>query len=244
MAETYPENRQLAAQRAHQFDHTLHILRVARPVGEEQTVWLQCQHLLRRGIIGHNGHIAAAFVQAADDVVLDAAVDGDHGVFMIGGACLPPLFAADDADRVMRHRGCGNGGKRRFAGGVRRGENHAARAEIPYAAGQLSRIDAPNAGNLILLHHFGERLGIAEVARTVAVFPHDHAADGRRARFIVFVGNAVVADQRIRHDHRLIGVGGVGQDLLIAHHGCVEHNFAYAVRACAERVAVVFAAVL
>jgi hypothetical protein len=72
----------------------------------------------------------------------------------------------------------------------------------------------------------------------VVVFAHDERAYGGGLGFVVLVGDAVVADEGIGHHHRLIGVGRVGDDLLIAHHGGVEHHLAHPVLAPAEGRAV------
>ena len=92
--------------------------------------------------------------------------------------------------------------------------------------GERSRIDALNARNPVL----------KKIARQIAIgspithhrgqFP-DHKA--RKVRFVGFFIHGVhpvVADEGIGHGNDLSLVGRVGQNLLIARHGCVEANFA------------------
>ena len=83
-----------------QLDDRPHILRVAGAVGKEQPVGLHVLDDLGRSVVGHHGDVAAPRVQGADDVQLDAAVDGGHGVKVIRGPGVPPLAAADPADGV------------------------------------------------------------------------------------------------------------------------------------------------
>ena len=72
---------------------------------------------------------------------------------------------------------------------------------------------------------FGERLAGAPVARHLAEFADDKAADVRLARFGVLGVDAVVADLRVGHGDDLAAVGGIGEDLLIAGHRGVETDF-------------------
>ena len=75
------------------------------------------------------------------------------------------------------------------------------------------------------------QIGIQPVlAAEVAAAP-GQVADDERLRpgaggFVVLMIDAVVADEGIAHHNALSGVGGVGQDLLIAGHGGVEHHLA------------------
>jgi hypothetical protein len=47
----------------------------------------------------------------------------------------------------------------------------------------------------------------------------------RRFPFVVFRGDAVVADERVGHGDDLAAVRGVGEDLLITGHGGIEAGF-------------------
>ena len=80
------------------------------------------------------------------------------------------------------------------------------------------------ARHLVFFQQLVERLGVAEVAWLVVVFADDEALRSDQLGFIVFVNDAVVADQRIGHDDDLFGVGGIAENLLIADHRRVEYQ--------------------
>jgi hypothetical protein len=63
-------------------------------------------------------------------------------------------------------------------------------------------------------------------------------------RLSIFVVDAVVADQRIRHHYVLPGVGRIGEDLLIPGHGGIEDDLSQRRPWSPETVAVETAAVL
>ena len=94
----------------------------------------------------------------------------------------------------------------------------------------------------VLLAYFAKGLGIAEITRQVVVFAHDHTADSRILGFVILVRNAVVADQRIGHHDHLVGIGGIGENLLVADHRGIEHDLARRLPVRAETVAVELAA--
>ncbi|MNY77036.1 hypothetical protein D3C86_2168130 [compost metagenome] len=66
---------------------------------------------------------------------------------------------------------------------------------------------------------------------------YDKAVNERADRFEVVAGDAVVADERIRHRDDLTAVGRVGQYFLITGHPGVEHDFAGRFAFAAERLA-------
>ena len=88
------ENRQFAAQLPDQPDHRRHILGVAWAVRQHDAVGMEGHDLLDRRVVGHDGHIAAHAVKLANDIVLDAAVDGHHVVLVVGNARHPAFLAA------------------------------------------------------------------------------------------------------------------------------------------------------
>ena len=97
--------------------------------------------------------------------------------------------------------------------------------------------------------NFGESTGIhtlhthnmigtqitAQAVLTAEITAHrGQMADHKRLRpgpegFIVLPIHPIIADQGIGHHHTLPRVGRVGEDLLIAGHGRVEHHFTYTV---------------
>ena len=66
----------------------------------------------------------------------------------------------------------------------------------------------------------------------------------RTLRLPIFVVDAVVADQRIRHHHVLARVGRIGEDLLIPGHGSIEDDLPQRGPWSPETVAVEAATVL
>ena len=65
---------------------------------------------------------------------------------------------------------------------------------------------------------------------------HDEAAQEHTSRLLVLRIGPDVADLGIRHADDLAGVGGVGQDLLVAGHPGVEDDFARALALRPERL--------
>ncbi|MPM88349.1 hypothetical protein SDC9_135451 [bioreactor metagenome] len=81
--------------------------------------------------------------------------------------------------------------------------------------------------------HFGQALFAAEVGRFVQ-FVDQEAVQEEAARLHVGFIAAVVADLRAGHGHKLPGVGGVGNDLLVTGHPGIENRFAGSVGGGAE----------
>jgi len=105
MAQTYAEYGHPAATLFHKLNNGAHVLRVAGAVGEKHAVGSHGAYHLRRGVPGHHGDVAAAGVQASDNIQLYAAVHRHHGVFVVGRAGIPALAAAD-----LRHGVPGDAG--------------------------------------------------------------------------------------------------------------------------------------
>ena len=237
------EDGQAALQRPHLLDDGLHVDRVAGAVGEEDAVGPEGQNLLHRSIVGHHRHVAPLGVEAADDVVLDAAVDGHHVEAVVGRAREPAFLAAHAGHHVVRQL-VGRQARHGFA--VRRrgvGDHHLLAPLVADDAGERTGVDAPHARDAHLLEHLVERARVAEIGGDVVVLADDHAPDGRELGLVVLLGRAVVADQRIGHDHRLVGVRRVGDDLLVAHHRGVEDDLVDRLPVGPEAVAVELAAV-
>ena len=244
MPQADAENGHLTDELLHRGGDLRHILRVSGAVGEEHPVGLHEENLLGGGVVGDDGHVAAPPVQAADDVQLDAAVDGDHVVFCVGGAGVPALPAAYPMHRVVGHRGFRDPLQCFLHAGLRGGDQHPPAAQIPDAPCKLAGVHPGNAGDIVLLQKLRQGLDAAEIGGIVIIIINHQAADAGDLAFVVLFADAVVANQRIGHYHHLIRVGKVGYDLLIARHGGVEHDFAYPVLPAAKAVAVVLAAIL
>ena len=229
VAQADAKDGQLAVQLFDQIDDRHNVLRVARAVGQEQPVRGEGEDGFGGGVVGHHGHVAAKLVQLAHDVQLDAAVHRHHVEPMVGRAGVPLLFAADAPHLVGGHLVAAQHLHSFLMGRVSAGDQHLLAALVPDDAGEPAGVHALDAGDAVFLQDFRQRFGVAEVGGHVVVFPHDHAAQGGGLGFVVLVGDAVVADQRIGHHHRLGGVAGVGHDFLIPRHGRVEHDLVHCV---------------
>ena len=93
-------------------------------------------------------------------------------------------------------------------------------------ADQLPGVRTGDARDPQRRHGLGQRRAAAEVGGPVVVVPDDHAADAGPQGLEVVVVDPVIADQRVGHDHELVGVGGVREDLLVAHGRRVEDQLA------------------
>ena len=244
MAHADAEDRQFAAQLPDQLDHGRHVLRVAGTVRQHDAVGTEGHDLLQRRVERHDRHVAAHAVQLADDVVLDAAVDRHHVVFVVGDARHPAFLAAHARNHVVGKGVLAHFAERLFEGRVRAGDNHLLGAFVTDDARQGAGVHAPDRGNVMLLEDLVQGLRIAEVARRVVVLAHDHAADGRRFGLVILVGHTVVADQRVGHHDHLIRIRRIGHDLLIPHHRGIEDDLVDGLAVGAETVSVELATVL
>ena len=228
---------------------------VARPVGEKHAVGLERDDVRGRGLGRHHRHLAALAGELAQDVALDAVVDGDHVEFR---AFLAPIARFPFPRRLVP----GEALARRHHGH----EVHAFEAR-PRARFVLEGVEVELARRLVRDHRVrhaldadaaGERAGIdagetddaprfqplIEVARGAVVrgrgdrgMQHDAARARRRCHVhgldIVLVG-ADIADMGEREGDDLPGIGGIGEDFLIPRHGSVEAHLAHRVAGRAE----------
>ena len=123
---------------------------------------------------------------------------------------------------------------------IRTGQKSLLTAAVSDRAGQTPGVHTVDAGNLIPFHDCVQRGGAAEIGGKIIVFPHDHSADGGRLGFIIIVRHTVVPNQRIGHDNTLVGIGGIGENFLIASHGGVEHDLHDPVGGITKGKAIVF----
>ena len=87
----------------------------------------------------------------------------------------------------------------------------AVRAQV---AGERARVDAGDRRDAVVAQERGELAGVVEDGgRGVG---DDERPQPRPDRLVVVDEPAVVADERVGHDHDLAGVRGVGADLLVA----------------------------
>ena len=204
---------------------------------------------------GHHRHLAALAGELAQNVALDAVVDGHHVELR---AVLPAVALVPLPRRLVP----GEALSRRH----HRHEIHAVEAR-PCARFLLERFEVEPARRLVRDHGVrhavdanaaGERAGVdagetddaarleplVEVARRAVVRRlgdggvQHHAARARRRRHVhgldvVLVG-ADIADMGEGEGDDLPGIGGIGEDFLVAGHGGVEAHLADRVAGRAE----------
>ncbi|MCW0450790.1 hypothetical protein NB706_003624 [Xanthomonas sacchari] len=241
VAQADAEGRDLARQQfLDRGDRIVARRRVAGAVGQEHAVRVHRQHLGDRRLRRHHGHLAAALGEHAQDVVLDPVVVGDDlelglgrdegvavqvelavapGIGLVGGDHLGQIHALQPRELA-----------RRFQRGVHvhlAGHQRAVlRALLAQDAGQLAGVDAGDGDHAALDQPVRQRHLVAPVAGAARHVAHDQAGRPDLGGLVVLVGAAGVADMRIRQRDQLAGVGGIGEDLLVAGHGGVEHHFA------------------
>ena len=195
----------------------------------------------------HHRHLAALAGEQAQDVALDAVVDGDDVELAV---VLPPVALAPLPRRLVP----GEALARRH----HRHQVHADQAR-PCARFLLERVEVELARRLVRDHRVrhaldadeaGERAGVdagepddaarleplvemaggAVVRRRGDRGVQHHAARARRRRHVdgldVLLVGADIADMREGEGDDLPGIGGIGEDFLIAGHGGVEAHLA------------------
>ncbi len=217
--------------------------RIAGAVRQEHAVGLVAQDVFGRRRRRHDRHLAAGVGEAAQDVALGAVVDGDHvilGLLELAVALaqrpgrLGPRIAllGRDLDREIHAFETGPFLRglqqlRNVELAVRRMHDHAARrAAVAHAARDLARVDAADARQVVALQPVIERLGVAPVGGLGDVAAQHDAARGRVDALDVLEIGADVADMREGEGDDLAGIGGIGDDLLIAGHRGVEADLA------------------
>ena len=241
VAEADAEDRLHLHQLTGRLDDARHGGRVARPVRQEDPVGLQREDLGRGRRAGHDRHVEADVHQAAQDVPLHARVDGDdleavtaldvelgRVALVVPLAPLVGLLAGDLGREVPSVRGRGGLGLGDEGGGVAvLGRDDAAQgAVLADEPRDAARVDALDGDDALLDQPLGEGEVGAVVGRDRGELA-DHERLGPGAlRLRVLAGDAVVPDERVGHGHDLSGVGGIGEDLLVARHGGVEDEVA------------------
>jgi hypothetical protein len=209
-------------------------------------------------VAGHDRHLGALFGELAQDVALGAVVDGDDvelGVLDLAVALVPfprglvPVvglavvtslarsrpFEAGEVLELGDHRGL----VEEAVGLV--GDDAVRHALFADAGGQRPRVDAGDADDVALLQPGVEPLDRPVVGRVGDVGAQHRAADARERRHVhrldVLVVGADVADVREGEGDDLAGIGGIGEDLLVAGHRRVEADLARGVADGADAVA-------
>ena len=228
---------------------------IARAVGDEDAGGFVGEDFLGSGGGGDDGDLAAGLDEVAEDVALEAAINGDDvasGVVRFGvvvgelgpfAFALVPgvgLFGGDDFGEVQTgHAGPGVGAADEFGvviyDGLIGAYNPFESTLDAEFAHQGPRIDAGDAGDVVAEEVFVEGFDGAEIGGDGGEFFNDEAFDLGMGGFVVgLIGDAVVTDLGVGHSDDLAGVGGIGEDFLVADEGGVEDGFAAAAGGGAE----------
>ena len=156
------------------------------------------------------------------------ARDGEGLAVAGGGVVVIRGLAGDVLDEVGADgAGPGAGALEGFligdAFGGEAGLHHAGGAEL---LGERAGVDAFDAGDTVLREPGAQVGGGAPVGDDRRKVAHDETGDVRAGGFEVVFVDAVVADLRGRHGDDLAEVGGIREDLLVAGHARIEHDFA------------------
>ena len=229
--------------------------RIAGAVGQKHAVRLHRQNVFGRGRRRHHRDLAAFAGEQPQDVALDAVVDRDHVEFRRG---LPAKTLFPGPRRLVPGEALAGGDHRHqvhaFEAGpfarlflqavqvelaVSRMRDHGVRHALAAdQRGQRAGVDAGEADDAARLQPLVEMLGGAVVRGIGDRGAQDHAARARRRRHVhrldVFVVGADIADMREGEGDELPGIGGIGEDLLVAGHRGVEADFADGVAFRAE----------
>ena len=114
-----------------------------------------------------------------------------------------------------------------FNGGISAGQNRAALcAFFAQQRGQAAGVDVGDGDGFVAYQIVVQAFGGAKVAVQERQVADNQACGVNTATFFIFGVGTGIADVRIGEGNDLFAVGRVGQDFLIAGHGCVEHDFA------------------
>ena len=256
MAEADAEQRHLLVEHALDRGHAVARRRrgIARAVGQEHAVGLVAQDILGRGGRRNDRDLAAGVGEAAQDVALGAVVHGDHVILGLGELAVAlaqrPLGLVPAVGLLGRHLDgevhaveagplLGDlaqlGDVELAVGGM---DHHAAgRAAVADTAGDRPRVDAADTRQIVALQPVVERLGRPPVGRLGDVAAQHHAARGGVDALDVLEIGADIADMGEGEGDDLPGIGGIGDDLLVAGHRGVEADLADRVAGRADALA-------
>ena len=217
---------------------------IAGTVGQENAIGIMGQNLLGRGGCRKDSHVATRRGEAAQNIALGAIVEGDNletrfcSICVTLGPC-PPLFipliglrAGHFAGQIKAFEaaeGAGAGDQIfdvKIAVGIM-GQGCVRGALLPDRAGQAARVNAADTDAAALAQPFSQFLRRAPVRWFRRVPFDNHALGHRFGAFVIFGGDAGIADMREGESHDLTGIRGVGHDLLIAGHCGIETQFGH-----------------
>ena len=235
MPETDPQHRDLAQQLRRLAVGPHHRGGVAGPVGEHHAVRPGGEDLRSRRARRHHPDPAADVDQLAKDASLDAVVD-HHDLVpdrlrVPAGDTLRPvvgLLAGDLRGEILPfHAGqLSRAVDQRLRRCARRVDDPLLRPHAAQDAHQPARVDALDAHHAVAGEPVGERFVAAPVGRLAADAPRDEPSHLRELGLLVSAMHAVVAQLRHGEGDELPGVGGIGEDLLVAGVAGVEDHLA------------------
>ena len=246
-ADAHDRHRRLVHQPAQVVHGGLAVRRVAGPVGDEDAVVVP-HHLVDGVVVREHGGVRAAADQAAQDVLLDAAVDNGNmrATLRVRRRDVEGRLGADLAhqvDLLRVHEGLVLVRVVLLADRDAR-ERGALLAQVRHDG---ARVDARHGGHALARAPLAERLDGRPVRVLEGRVGHDDAAglDVRRLEVLEQAKvvarrrrHAVVADQRLREDEDLAPVRRVRQRLRVADERGGEDGFAGDVGLGAEGLAI------
>ena len=215
--------------------------RIARAVAEHNTVGVIGEHFFGGGGAGHTDDFTTAADQFAGNVFLGAEIPQHHGALPVfhGFVCIKIADGTNGAgDDIGAAQLCA-GGDLAFIRGDKCIHHAALADDFCQAAG----VDAPQAGNTLLLQE-GIKIALAaEVGGGLAPLPYDVSLHPGARALIVGGDHAVIADQREGLHDDLTVITGIGQCFQIPGHGGGENDLTDYIRLGAERKALKYRAV-
>jgi hypothetical protein len=217
--------------------------RIAGPIGEENTVRLEREDVCGGRMRRHHSYLAAVAGKLSQNVALDPIVDGDHvelrgspaavalAPFPAGLVPFEPLPRGHHGHEVHADEA------RPFtrlllqelqveSSGRRVGDDRVGHALDADEARERPRVHAAQPDHAACLEPFVEVTRCAIVRRRGdGSAENDPARSGRRGHvdgFDVFLVRPHVADMRECESDDLAGIGGIGENFLIAGHGGIE----------------------
>ena len=214
--------------RLRQGDGAVESSRIPRAWRQDQAIDVRSKGDSGRDRVRQDADPGASMAHGADDVRLQPEVDDpDERAAVLSTTDVHDRRRRDLADEVLVLPALHDPrrGDRRVAIGLARCGDDATHAAVgAEVAGQGAGVDAGDGRDRCVAEQRGQLARIVENGRR-GVCDHEPAQPGVD-RLVVVGKPAVVADERIGHDHDLPRVGGVGADLLVAGLAGVDHQVA------------------
>ena len=265
MAEAYTEQGAVCQQIPDRVDGRLERFGITGAVGQKDTVRPHASDRIGPRAGGHHHDVASDPLQVAQDIVLDAEIEGNDPLAPAPGRPNGFIEAATfgiDRRRSVVAPAIGSG-RRYLVCEIAAGhDGHAPRlsnqgrriqfgrgnpgthgARLADMAGQRPGVEGLDAENLVLMKVFGQAGTRPEIARKRLIFPDQQGGYLDSVGLHIFRIDPVIADQRIGHGYHLTAVGGIGQDFLVSGHTGIEYDLAPDLTGAGKRTAVKHASV-